>query len=123
MFGPPPLIVKRQMTFLIQQLSSACILMIHFNRISTQRYPCQPNVTVAPTLKQKLKTELNSRERVEELSQQLQQSELREGVPAVTAMDSPGGIWDESVRELMTQKKPALNDSTAIQGKLLNVEW
>jgi len=77
-------------------------------------------VTVAPSLKQKLKAELNSHERVEELSQQHQQSELgsvREGL-AVTAMDSPGGIWDESVRELMTQKKAALNDSTVIQGQL-----
>ncbi len=69
-------------------------------------------MTAAPSLKEKLKAELNSRETVLQLTQQ-----SLSRPDEVSAMDSPGGIWDDSVREIFAQKKPALNDSSLLPGK------
>lgn len=63
----------------------------------SQHYSCQPNVTVAPHVK----------ENKQILEQAISESRLDGPLP--TAQASPGGIRDQSVRE-MAIRKPALNE-------------
>ena len=75
---------------------------------------------MAPSLKQKMTAELNSRDQVQHLSQHQQRGPGGMGTTH-SALDSPGGIWDDSMREMMAQRKPALNDSTLIQGVVSDI--